>query len=187
MIPYSLQRTTDPSVEPVSVSELKDHLRIDDNSDDGRLANLIILGRKEVERRTGRSLITQTWTLKRDKWPIKEIVLYHPPVASVTSIKYTDDAGAQQTWSSSEYEVDTASEPGLVTLAYGYSYPSTRGDLRNIEVIYVTGYGTAGSDVPYQFRQAVMLAAQLQYDGWSADVQKAYDRIVQNNTVSVYP
>ncbi len=194
MLPYSLQQSVGPSVEPVSLTELKAHLHVDHTDDDLALTGLIALGRQAVERDTGRSLITQTWVLRMDEWPARCIELLHPPVQSVSSITYVDGAGVTQTWSSAEYVVDLYSQPGLVRLAYGCSWPSVRGDDRGIAVTYVTGYGAAGSDVPYELRQAMLLRCQLEYDGWNADAfgtlrgaADAYDRIVRGLRVGVYP
>lgn len=194
MLKYSLQRSVSPSVEPVSLAELKAHLKIDHTADDASLMSLISMGRQAVERDTGQSLITQTWVLRRDDWPCKYIELHHAPVQSVTSITYVDTAGATQTWSSSEYVVDIYSKPALVRCGYSYSWPSIRGDERGIAVTYVAGYGAAGTSVPYELRQAVLLRCQLEYDGWNADAfgtmrgaADAYERIVAANRVGVYP
>lgn len=187
MLDYSLKRTSEPAAEPVSLTDLKAQLRIEGTDDDTLLMSLLPVGRQQVERDAGLSLISQSWTLKMDGWPSEQIVLYKPPVSSVTSIKYTDTAGATQTWTSTKYVVDTSSRPGLVRLAYGESWPDIRGDRRCIEVIYVAGYGAAGSSVPLELRQAVILATQMQYDGWCETVQAAYDRLINANRVGIYP
>lgn len=40
-------------MEPVDLNDLKDHLRIDDNSEDDYLTSLIIAARRSIEHRTG--------------------------------------------------------------------------------------------------------------------------------------
>ena len=194
MLAYSLQRSSEPAVEPVSLTELKAHLHVDHTDDDTALTGLIKLGRQAVERDTGRALITQTWKLRLDQWPANYIELYNPPVQSVSGITYVDQDGATQTWSSDEYVVDIYSRPALIRLAYNCDWPDVRGDERGIAVTYLAGYGTAGSDVPYELRQAVLLRCQLEYDGWNADMfgtsrgaADAYDRIVRGLKLGVYP
>ena len=187
MLDYSLGRTSNPSIEPVSLAELKSSLRIDHSNDDTELLSLIEVGRRAVERDTGRSLITQTWERKRDFWPGFAIELLHPPVQSVTSITYVDTGGTTQTWRSSNYVVDTASQPGLVRLAYSKTWPSIRGDKRGIICTYVAGYGDAATNIPYDLRQAVMLRARSVYDGESDELLSAYERLVDSNMVGVLP
>lgn len=194
MLKYSLHCSSEPAAEPVSLTELKTHLRVDHDEDNARLEGLITTARQAVERDTGRSLITQTWELRLDAWPSRAIALPHPPVQSVSGITYVDSSGVTQTWSSTEYAVDIYSVPGLVRLAYGYSWPNIRGDERGIAVTYVTGYGASGTNVPYELRQAVLLRAQMEYDGWNADAlgtmrgaADAYERIVCGCFVGAYP
>lgn len=194
MLKYSLQRSSEPAVEPVSLTELKSHLRVDHNADDARLESLISMARQAVERDTGRSLITQTWVARLDQWPCHAIDLMHPPVQSVTSITYIDGSGVTQTWSASEYSVDLYSQPGLIRPAYGCTWPTVRGDYRGITVTYVAGYGASGVSVPHELRQAVLLRCQMEYDGWNADAlgtmrgaADAYERIVRARSVGMYP
>jgi len=185
---YSLKRSVDPAVQPVTVSELKEHLGLasSDTDQNVRLADLLTSAIEAVERDTRRSLLTQTWQLRLDDFP-SEIELWNPPIQSVTSITYVDTSGSTQTVSSSVYVVDIQSEPGIVRLAYGQSWPSIRGDDRGVLVTYVAGYGDTAADVPYELHEAVKLAAQLAYDSPVPQLVAAYSRVVAARQTGVYP
>lgn len=167
----TITRTVDPSAEPVSVDEAKSHLRVDITDDDTLIGTLITAARDYVEQTTRRALVTQTWQYFLDDWPgISEIVLPKPPLQSVTSVVYTDSDGNDNTWSSSEYAVDTDNEPGAVVLGYNESYPSGTLDVVNpITVTYVAGYGAAAA-VPWIFKQAILLLVGHWYENREAIV-----------------
>lgn len=153
---------TGPVVEPLSIIEVKDHLRVTDGAEDALITALITVARQSIEGRFGslqRALMTQTWDWFLDAFPASgapmEVPL--PPLQSVTSITYTDDAGALQTWASSKYSVNTKSLIGLIAPAYGESYPSTRAMMNAVTVRFVAGFGNTAADVPMPIRQAMLL------------------------------
>ncbi len=110
----------------------------------------------QAEVETGRALITQTWTLTLDSFP-NCIRLPRPPLQSVTSIKYIDTDGDQQTWGSSNYRVTSKTAPAVIEPAWGVSWPTIRTISEAIEIEYIAGYGDADSAVPNQVRQAIAL------------------------------
>ena len=65
----TLMRTVTAAVEPVTLAEVKAHLRLDHASEDELLGGLIRAAREEVERATGLALIDQDWRLVIDEWP----------------------------------------------------------------------------------------------------------------------
>jgi len=65
----TLFKTVEPAVEPVTLSEVKAHLRIDGTSEDDLLGGLVRAARQDVERSTGLALIDQSWRLVLDRWP----------------------------------------------------------------------------------------------------------------------
>ena len=156
-----LTLTTDATAEPLSTSEAKVHRHIDSTAEDTLLGTLITAARKRCEKFCHRAFITQTWTLSLDGFPAcRHIDLMLPPVQSVTSVQYYDLDGTQQTLNASKYQVDTASEPGRIILAPSETaFPLTQtyrqGD--TVEVVFVTGYGDAASDVPADIKAAIYL------------------------------
>jgi uncharacterized phiE125 gp8 family phage protein len=134
---------TEPSIEPVTVAELKVHCRIDADlgDEDSLLESIIKAARLHGENVTKRQFVECTRELIIDAFPASGIIeLPRPPLQSVTSVKYLDSDGEEQTLSTDYYDVDTDSEPGRVLLAYGQDWPTTRDQLNAVTVRYVTGW-----------------------------------------------
>lgn len=163
---------TAPALEPVSRTEAKLHCRIDaDMVDDDTLVDALVKAAREwVEQRTRRALITQTWDLWQDDWPVgDEFRLPQPPLQSVTHVKYVDEDAATTTWSSANYLVDTFSEPGRVVMKGSASWPSaTLQDVNAVNVRFVAGYGSAGTAVPQPIRQAMLMLIGHWYENREA-------------------
>lgn len=156
---YGLTLVTAPTAEPLTVGEAKKHVELaeSDTTHDATLAALLKAARQCVENRTNRQLVTATWDLKLDAFPLSgPILLPYAPVASVTSITYVDSAGDSQTWASSNYVVSTSREPCEVRLAYSKSFPVTRVQPDAVTVRFVAGYGDP-EDVPAAIKQAMLL------------------------------
>lgn len=94
----------------------------------------------------GRAIMPQTWELTLDEFP-DAFQLTRIPAASVTSLKYYDGTGVQQTLSSDSYALDTADGygPAYVVPAYAGSWPSTRDQVNAVALRYVAGYENAAA------------------------------------------
>ncbi len=172
---------TGPAREPISLDEIKQHLRISGNDDDSELIPLIQEARRYVEQMTGRAFISQTWDLKADRF-IDPLFLPNAPTQSITSVTYRDLDGTTQTLNSSYYTLDSATEPARLVQAYGYSYPSTYPDLNSVTVRFVAGYGSDPSDVPERFKRAIKLYCQWQFDS-DPDAKNILDMIAIQDKV----
>lgn len=157
-----------PQIEPMTVTELGQHLRVDPA--DVMLEPYLVAVRAHVERIGGFACCTQTleWTMDLFPYagpenPYGAIVLPRPPLQSVVSIIYIDSSGISQTLSSSLYTVDTRSYPGRVTMVYGQSWPSTRWQPHAVVVKYLAGYA-APELVPEDVKQTLRVAAGLFYE-----------------------
>lgn len=134
---------TPPDAEPITLGEAKAHCRVDGDSEDALLTTLIRAARLQAERETGRTIPAQTWKQTFDCFPDWYFRLSKPPLISVTSIVYTDTAGASQTVSSSDYRVSVAVEPGLIEPSYDAGYwPTARDILDAVAVTYKAGYAS---------------------------------------------
>lgn len=159
-----LSITTKPTEEPVSVSEIRAHLRIDDASEDALIQAYIIAARQYAEAFLSRQLVTATYQLTLDLFPSAAIVLpYAAPLQSISSVTYVDLDGASQTLASSVYTADTKAEQGRIVLAYNQSWPSTRTQLDAATINYVCGYGSP-SQVPQMIRQAIRMMVGTLYE-----------------------
>lgn len=160
---YALKLVTSPATEPITLSEAKAQLRVDFSTDDTEITTMIITARKAVEKFLRRQLVTATWDLFLDQFPegggVIEVPL--PPLQSITTLKYLDENGNQQTWSSTNYRVDVKSEPGRIERAWGVSYPGIRTIANAVEIRFVAGFGAAAA-VPEDIKHGIlMLLADL--------------------------
>jgi uncharacterized phiE125 gp8 family phage protein len=136
-----------PTVEPVSVEELKAHSRVDHNHEDAKIASYLIAARTMLEKDTRRDFCTKTRVLYLDYLP-SWIVLDVAPVQAIVSIEYYDALNLQQTLASTTYEYDIYAEPAVITYDR----------LSAVAVTYTSGYG-APSAVPEDAKQAIRLLA----------------------------
>jgi uncharacterized phiE125 gp8 family phage protein len=151
----SLQLTTPPAIEPVTLAEAKAHLKLDTADEDALLTTLITAARARAEWHTGRAFITQAWTLRLDAWPydgIAEIPL--PPLASVIEVAVITDDGIRTVLDRAVYYVDKASGPGRLVLADTPPPRLRRKDC--VEIAFTAGYGSATTSVPEAIREAIL-------------------------------
>lgn len=164
-----LLKLTDAAAEPVTLAEAKAHLNIFETSRDTYITTLIKVARQWCEEYLQRSLIDTTWELTLDAFPTA-IKLPRPRARSVTSVKYVDQSGVQQTLSAPSYTLDNKNEPGWIVPAYGYSWPSTRDQVNAVEVVFVSGFGANAASVPEPIRQWVLLAIGTMFDNRETEV-----------------
>lgn len=167
---------TPPTFEPVSLAEAKLHLKEDlvDVANDARISATLAAARQAVEHQMGRSIMLQTLRCTLDAFP-DAIRLDGPPVIDVTSVEYTDAAGATITLASGAYSLDNTSEPGWLVPAYGTSWPTTQASVNAVRVTYRAGYSnssteaTAQAAVPAGIKYAVLLELGSRYKFGAAD------------------
>ncbi len=130
------------------------------SAEDTLLTRLITVARRHCEQVLNRVLITQTWDLWLDRFPVTSYIeVPLPPLASITSIKYYDTANTEATWSpATDYFVDTISHPGRIALAWGKYWPTTTlRETNGVDVTFVAGYGATAASVPDEIKQAILL------------------------------
>jgi uncharacterized phiE125 gp8 family phage protein len=166
-----LKLITAPIEEPVTVAEAKANMKVEHSAEDTLIGQRIKAARMLAEHETSRAFITQTWEYAIDAFPVSEIRLPYPPLASVTSIKYDDTAGVEQTLSGAVYTIDTHSEPGWVLPVYGAEWPSTLAAANAVRIRYVVGYGDA-DDVPADAKEFILAYVSLSFEQRSPMLEK---------------
>lgn len=152
------------AAEPVSLAEARLQLKVDadDTSHDTYITNVLIPGAREfAEHYTGLALAPRTLEAAMDEFPAcsDAIVLPMPPVTSITSVKYTDEAGDEQTLDTADYALD-AYDNRTVALTYDSTWPATQCIPNAVRVRFVCGYdGQAEGDpaLPQAVKAAMLL------------------------------
>ena len=160
----SLKLLTAPAIEPVSLSDARDYLRVIGLDEDNLILSLIKGARQWCEEYCNSAFVNQTWELWLDTWPSDNVIkLERPPVSAINSVKYYDTANVEATITAADYFANYKTYPANLSLAYGKAWPAT--SLRpynGIVVNFTTGYGVNASDVPDSIRTAIkMLVSHL--------------------------
>lgn len=162
--------STAPTIEPLTIEELKLAWGIDFGEHDELVERCGIAARIWVEDFLGRAIINTTYALHLVTWPSgSDLRLPRPPLSSVTSVKYYDTAGVQQTLGTGVYGTDTNSQPGRIYLKNGQTWPSLEDEPRKLRVTitYVAGHGaTAAAALANRqhFAQAIVAVGREFYE-----------------------
>lgn len=114
------------TVEPVSLTTIKEHLRVTHDEEDITLALYRGAAIEYVEQHAQLTLMETEYDVSLEAFPAGAWIELPRanPLTSATWIKYKDSAGTTTTLSTSLYVVDTMAKPGRVVPAYGEDWPS---------------------------------------------------------------
>lgn len=147
-----------PTAEPVTLTEARQFLRLDQNDEDDLLATLITAARLMIEAAAGRCLIEQPWRIVRDHWPENgEIRLPLSPIARIEAARVYDVLGAPQSVAEAALTLDRTADPPLIRVTG--ELPEIGRNHGAIEIDIVAGYGATAAAVPAPLRQAVLRLA----------------------------
>lgn len=176
---------TPPVVEPLTLVEIRAHLRLDgEEEEDGLLLALATVAREHLERETGLVLTAREFRLCLDDWPENGILtIARGPVRTVTSVTVYDGEGEPQVVDLDGHLLDGQSRPARLWLR---ETPAPGQVMNGIEVEFSAGFGESGADVPETLKRAMLLHLAAMYacrgvvaaDAQPAVVPPGYDRLI---------
>lgn len=162
---------TDVVAEPVTLADLKAHLRIDMTDDDAVVAGMGVAARRLVEEYTGRRLMPRTEQLLLDSFPpCRQIMIPAAPVSAIGPLTYYDDANNPTVYPSANYITDFSGPIGMLVLKYGMIWPILGSNRRPVNVATVdfsSGYASA-AQVPEPLTLAIKMLTGHFYENREA-------------------
>jgi len=157
----SFQLITNRTEWPVELPEVKAHCRETGTANDAYLQELIYSATDKAETENDLALNAMTFDLLMDEFP-DEILIWKFPIASVTSVKYTDIDGDTQTVTATNYATDVYTYPARIRRVAGYTWPGVKDTSNAVQVRFVTGF--TNDEIPGSIKQALYLVIKDFFD-----------------------
>ena len=168
-----------PAANVLTLVQMRLHIRLigDPHPEDALLLSSLAAAVQYAEHYTGRSIGVQTLELALDAFPTGAIDLPQGPVITITSIKYLNAAGIEQTLSPSVYTLD---DYALQNRAVGFAdWPDTGEFTNAVKVRY-----QAGSILPTVQAALLLAVAEMYENRESVSLSKGVCALL--DTVTVY-
>jgi len=146
--------------EPITLSELKDHLRITQNDEDVLINGYLVAAVRAIEARGSIAMLTQSWRLALDGVPEETVFLPIAPAVSINAVMIIDRDGVPQPVLSETYEF-AAGSPGRLRRAAPWPQPGV--GVAGVQIDFTAGYADAAS-VPVPLKQAARILAAHFYE-----------------------
>lgn len=156
-IEYSIVSQTNEL--PLTLTEVKSHLRIDFTNDDTYLTHLIKVASSFFEEMTGRSLITKTYKTYLDKFPQYNvgIKIRKSKLQSIVSIQYYLN-NVLTNYTSQNYYYNDSTGFSEIFLKVNNFYPNEIDEIKNSVVInFTAGYGANETSIPANIKQSLLM------------------------------
>lgn len=186
---FILEPVSAPDIEPITITEMKAHLRVTNSADDSVITSLITVARQWAEDFMGRALIDQEWRLtigsdlsgelvsgrsrqfcdmsQLRSWNHGEILLRRAPVIEIISIRSLDVAGTSTAADLADYGLRDKDSRWPRLVAVSGLLPTTG----RMSIVFRAGYANRvdspvqdGSAVPEKIKQGIKLYCEALYD-----------------------
>ncbi len=174
----SLTLIAPPAQEPVSLAELKEHIKVDHASEDAMIAGLGVAARFAIEARFGLAIIAQSWRLSLDGAPAHAVTLPMSPVIAVDAVGAIR-AGVTEVLAADRYDAQS----GLVGRVRIKAPLVTDRSIGGVVIAFTAGWADAAS-TPEEIKLAVkVLAAHFYENREAAGVDRFYTSPVSINAL----
>lgn len=153
---------TPPTVLAVTLDQARANLRVDGTDMDALITMWVEGITAALEHEIGQCLMPQTWEVALDAFPVA-ISLPHP-VISVTSVKYMDMDGVEQTLAPAAYKLTRSAYASMLTAISGTTWPPARSEADSITVTIVCGHGATAESTPANVRLYILAKLVEQFD-----------------------
>ncbi|MFB9951347.1 head-tail connector protein [Rhizobium puerariae] len=177
-------QTIPPSAEPLTLADVKAHLRLDGPDEDALLDSLISTAREHLEREIGLCLLTQGWRLFLDRWPRDGVIrIAKSPVQAIHNVTVYDADGTALEVPLEDHLLDGEGRPARLWLR---APPEPGRAVNGIEIDFSAGYGEAGTDVPDTLKRAMSIhvghmfafRGAISPDQQPAGIPDGYERLI---------
>lgn len=179
----TLIETDPPLAEPVTLADLKAHMRIDLDDEDALLESLIRVARAHLEAVTGTALMRRGLRLILDDWPEGPVIeLLRTPVQSIDAIRVYDIDGTPHEVAADGWLLDATARPARLAVRERLRPGQP---INGVEIEFTAGFASA-NEIPPELVRAILLHAAYMYEfrgAVSADMQPAaipagYERLI---------
>lgn len=178
---------TPASGQIVSVPDLRAFARIESADMDGLIQAHLIAAQQYVRREVRRALLTETWALWLDDWPLASkddwwdgvreaprsilqgdsVLLERAPFAAISKVETLDEDATATEWASTNYYTVTEAGFGRLVAKKGATLPTPGRDSHGIKITFTAGTNSAG--VPSDLVLAIKMLATT----WTDDPECA--------------
>lgn len=158
----TVTRLTPPGIEPLTLDDIKQHLRIDHDHEDTHLMELQHAARQMVESTLDLALLEQNWRQYEPGVPPQRwLRLKVRPVLSIESVTAFDGEGNPSVLAPASYSL-TRDRSGQI-IEFGETLDAASA-ANGLEIDVLCGMGATGLDVPETLRHAIRLLIAHWYE-----------------------
>lgn len=138
--------------EPISVIDLKNHVRIDTDDEDDLIEIYAKSARELAETFCNRVIASQQFKLTLDDFP-GVIRLPKTPVISIDSFTYVDTSGNTQALTSNDYHFSNDEFDPVIVPPYSGSWPNAQDGYEKVVITFTCGM----SSIPGHVKNAILM------------------------------